>query len=99
MQRDDTWDVDGRIILPVLTNMYKGWNLVGFHYNSSLEMNVSLATIDGQYDAVYAYDANTSQWLVYYPYLPSWVSQNLTNMSLFYGYWINMTTNGTWVLA
>jgi len=99
MINDDFWLVNGSIVWPAITEMYTGWNLVGFHSNTTMRINESLQTIDGSYTAVYEYDANHSQWLIYYPYLPEWVEQNLTNMTLYYGYWINMTQNDTWILG
>jgi len=99
MSYNDTWLVDGKVIWPILIPMFRGWNLVGFHSNVTMRMNDSLQTIDGSYSAVYAYNANTSQWMIYYPWLPPWVSQNLTNMSLYFGYWINMTQDDVWVLG
>jgi hypothetical protein len=99
MNQEDTWDFKGRLVWPAITEMYQGWNLVGFPSNRSMPINESLITIDGSYSVVYQYDANHSRWLVYYPNLPLWVTQNLTNMSLFYAYWINITQNDTWVLG
>jgi hypothetical protein len=99
MKTNTSWDVQGDLYLPVLIPMYKGWNLVGYPYNTTQYINESLITIDGSYSAVYAYDANESKWLMYYAYLPSWVSQNLTNMSMYFGYWINMTQDDVWVVS
>jgi len=97
MTENGTWNISGKIIWPFAIDMYQGWNLVGFHSNATIGFNDSLDNIKGKYSAVYQYDANHSQWLVYYPNLPPWVVQNLTNMTLYYGYWINMTQDSTWI--
>jgi hypothetical protein len=71
-----------------------GWNLVSFnvHPASSAPVDV-LASIDGMYDLVYAWNAASSSWMRYDPIVP--YGATLTYLDEKMGFWIDMNTAGT----
>lgn len=79
------------------------WNLIGYPSQTSRNISLTLATITGNYDAVYLYnasDSNTSaRWKLHMPAYPS--VSDLGNSLPGYGYWvrINSTANQTLVIA
>jgi uncharacterized repeat protein (TIGR02543 family) len=71
-----------------------GWNLVSFkiHPTSTLIADV-LASISGNFDLVYAWDASNGTWMKYDPNVP--FGNSLTNLDETMGFWIKMTTADT----
>lgn len=71
----------------------EGWNLVSNPCETeNKSVNFVLSSIQGNYSSVHGYDVNdeTDHWKAYNPYLPSWVINDLTDISDLKGYWINM---------
>jgi hypothetical protein len=78
--------------------LVQGWNLVSFglHPTSTAALDV-LASIQGNYDMVYAYDAsgahsNNGNWMRYAPNVPG---NSLSTLDETQGFWIHMTTADT----
>jgi hypothetical protein len=74
----------------------QGWHLISILCdNNDTTIGYMLGTIEGQYSSIHGYDRNDSEdpWKSYNPGLPSWVEQDLTNITPKTGYWIYM--NGT----
>jgi hypothetical protein len=80
------------IIKSVTLNLSTGWNLVSLPIEpSDNAIDKVLASINGKYSAVYAYDGND-----YQSYIPGASSGNtLSTMSAGTGYWIFMTETAT----
>jgi hypothetical protein len=80
--------------IPLVT----GWNLVSFrlHPLSTVILDV-LASVDGSYDLVYAWDAtgghaSAGNWMRYAPGIPG---NTLSSLDEHQGFWIRMTAPGT----
>ena len=82
-------------------SLYKGWNLFSIACQAS---NVSvtnlLQPLEGNYSSIYRYngDAQLDKWNVYNPNLPGWVVQDLTDLNVEEGYWINMVEDDVFYL-
>lgn len=72
-----------------------GWNLVSFNLIPP-DTNIAavLASLNGNYDLVFAWDAQTGAWLKHDPAAPPYVN-TLTTLDRRQGFWIRMTTGGT----
>ncbi|MCL7487162.1 MAG: FG-GAP-like repeat-containing protein [Desulfobulbaceae bacterium] len=66
-----------------------GWNLVPCPVNAESPVADALNGIEGQYDSVWEYDAETGNWLVYRPLSPPFIN-TLETMSPGKAYWIRM---------
>jgi len=77
--------------------LYTGWNLVGHPSQTTHTITEALASIDGKYDLVYAYDASdaTDPWKKYNTAAPYFLN-DLTEMGPGWGYWIRVTQDCTW---
>jgi len=77
--------------------LYEGWNLVGYPWETTLELTEALASIDGLYDLVYAYKAWESDdpWKKYNVAAQPWLN-DLTEMGPGWGYWIRVSQDCTW---
>ncbi|MFH1505736.1 MAG: hypothetical protein ABIE94_01970 [archaeon] len=76
-------------------NLVSGWNLVSFFcLHLGIPRDIALASIDGDYNAIFAYFPNavTDPWKSYNPNLPDWTIQDLELMSRNQGYWIYMNS-------
>jgi subtilisin family serine protease len=75
------------------------WNLVGYPAAAATPLPGALASIAGQYDLVYAYDAAdpADPWQVYDPAGPPWAN-DLTALGPGWGYWIRMTEAGALII-
>jgi len=80
--------------------LHEGWNLMSI---PCVPQNTSLVKITENisYSEIHSYDANASldKWKSYNPSLPSWVVQDLHNISQKKGYWIKMDNNDTLVIG
>jgi hypothetical protein len=76
-----------------------GWNLIGYPSAAPVMLPGALASIAGQYDLVYAYDAADAAdpWKKYAPAAP-WFTNDLAELGPGKGYWIRMTETGTMVV-
>jgi sugar lactone lactonase YvrE len=71
-----------------------GWNLVGYNSESSQDIAVALASIEGKYISVWAY--MDGGWKVYDPENPGF--SDLLTMAPGYGYWINTKEACMWTV-
>ena len=70
------------------------WNLAGYPTNETKDVNVSFATISGNFTEVREFNATTKAFISYTP--PS--GGGLTYTSAYHGYWINATENEVWTV-
>jgi hypothetical protein len=82
---------NGTIELPNSISLLKGLNLISYPRNESQEISTALATIDGRYTIVYAYNTTLRNFTYYNA---STMTGNLSELKYYEGYWINMTSNG-----
>ncbi len=77
-----------------------GWNLVSFNVQpANTDIAAVLASIDGNYDLVYAWDATSisDNWLMYDPNMP--FGNNLEHLDNTMGFWIHITSEDTLEVA
>jgi hypothetical protein len=73
-----------------------GWNLISFKVHpENTEVAAVLASIDGHYDLVFAWDATnmSDHWLMYDPAMP--FGNSLEHLDATMGFWIHMTVADT----
>jgi hypothetical protein len=75
---------------PNLIDLVQGWNLIGYPTLNPKNITESLQSINQTYDVIYLYNSSDNSWKEY-----SWnssknLSQDLINMTPYYGYWIKM---------
>lgn len=78
-------------------SLVSGWNLISMVCQSqNTTVQYMLQSIWDSFESVHEYDKNDSNnpWKSYKPGLPSWVEQDLTNITHLKGYWINMNQTG-----
>jgi len=85
MKDEGTLSVVGETPGPVQIPLVKGWNLIGYPRPNSLPPQEALASIDGDYDIVYAWNPSSSSWLFYAPGL---AYSTLKEMGPGEGYWV-----------
>ena len=84
--RDEaTLSVVGEAPGPVQIPLVEGWNLIGYPWRTPLPPQEALASIDGDYDIVYAWNPSSGSWLSYAPGLGH---ATLEQMGPGHGYWI-----------
>jgi hypothetical protein len=97
MNAPETFSYSGA--LPHNTNipLHQGWNLAGYPSNLTQPLTTSLASINNTYTEIKTLEGTeeSGQYLV--SYNPG--GGNLTNTSVYHGYWINMTAPDTWVVT
>jgi hypothetical protein len=95
----DTLVVTGTVSSQVTTQMCAGWNLVGHSSLQALPVHEALASIEGKYEIVYAFDASDTAdpWKKYDPSAPSYTN-DLTEMQPGLGYWIKVMEDCTWTI-
>jgi hypothetical protein len=67
--------------------LYAGWNNIAF-LGPAQPVSTALAPIDGQYDAIYQFDAASQNWRTYNPANPS--GSDFTDFAQGAAYWIHM---------
>jgi len=73
-----------------------GWNLVSFPAAASnASVSNALLSLAGKYTLVYAWNAETQEWVSYDPAAPSYAN-DLSSLDPGKGYWIKVTENVTW---
>jgi hypothetical protein len=83
----------------VNTTVRPGWNMLSVPVElSSYAITDVLASLSGNYDLVYAYDAQADEWLIYDPDGPPGAN-TLTTLDPRDGLWVHATANDTWTLA
>jgi hypothetical protein len=75
-------------------SLVNGWNLVGYNSTSDSSITAALASIEGKYVAVYAFD-NASN--TYKAYIPNSASE-LSSLKAGVGYWIYANAAVNWQL-
>jgi len=92
-----TLTVSGTVPSSPTISLYAGWNLVGYPSQTTRPIAEALASIDGPYDLVYAYDASdiADPWKKYNTAAPSFLN-DLTEMGPGWGYWIRVSEDCTW---
>ena len=88
-------DVWGRPVGNRALALISGWNLVGYQALEEMLMEDAVASIDGNYDAVYYYDPTTGAWERSTPEPPETLN-SLDSMGPGRGYWINTHSNCQW---
>ncbi|MFN8444595.1 MAG: PKD domain-containing protein [Caldilineaceae bacterium] len=96
MNTTDTLRIVG--ILPVSStiDLCSGWNLVGYPSQTSRPLPDGLASINGCYSYVYAYDTASQSWPKYDAARP--FLSTLSSMNSQRGYWIKAEQACTWVV-
>lgn len=91
MNTADTLTIAG--IQPATTEipLCAGWNLIGYPAPASRPVEEVLASIEGEYERVYAFDAGDMDdpWKLYDPSVPNFVC-DLTEFRPGLGYWIKL---------
>ena len=73
-------------------SMPEGFNLISVPCIYNTTIPIMLASINGSYTSVHYYNASSpDKWKAYNPQIPSWAVQDLSNINLENGYWINTT--------
>lgn len=85
MKDEATLSVVGQAPGPAQVSLVEGWNLIGYPWRTPLSPEKALASIDGNYDIVYAWDPSDDSWLSYTPGLGQ---GTLEEMGPGQGYWI-----------
>ena len=78
-------------------SLYTGWNLVGYPSQTTRPITEALASIEGKYDLVYAYDGwdAADPWKKYNVAAPPFLN-DLTEMGPGWGYWIRVSEDCVW---
>jgi len=94
-----TLTVSGSVPSSTDISLYTGWNLVGYPSQTTRPIDEALASIDGKYDLVYAYDAwdAADPWKKYNTAAPPFLN-DLTEMGPGWGYWIRVSEDCTWTV-
>lgn len=77
-----------------------GWNLISFRVHPQVtDTSTVLASIEGNYDLVYAWDASVTSdnWLMYDPAMP--FGNTLNHLDETMGFWIHMTAEDALVVT
>lgn len=73
-----------------------GWNLVSLYCLPYTDFDDGFASILDTYDAIFAYDSSSKEWVAYNPDLPSWVVQSKPYADKKQAYWIKQKQDDTW---
>jgi len=92
-----TLSVSGSVPSSPTIALYEGWNLVGYPSQTTRPVTEALASIDGSYDLVYAYDAwdMADPWKKYNTAAPPFLN-DLTEMGPGWGYWLRVSEDCVW---
>jgi hypothetical protein len=94
-----TWDSGENVHLDFTTISHSiplvaGWNLVSFNVHpTDTDIEAVLASVSGNFNLVYAWEAANVKWLKYDPGQP--VGNSLKTLGESQGFWINMTSADT----
>ncbi len=94
-----TLTVSGTVPVSSTIPLYPGWNLVGYPSLTTRPLTEALASVIGQVDLAYGYDAADpdTPWETYDVARPSFLN-TLTEMRPGRGYWIRVTEACAWVV-
>ena len=92
-----TLTVSGSVPSSPTIDLYEGWNLAGYPSQTTRPIAEALASIDGSYDLVYAYEAwdAADPWKKYNTAAPPFLN-DLTEMGPGWGYWIRVSEDCVW---
>ncbi|MFH1849937.1 MAG: hypothetical protein ABH879_07195 [archaeon] len=95
MKAPNTFALNGTVNVPNSIFLNRGWNLVAYRGNRSLEAGFALSSIGGALSAAYAYDASDTadRWK---EYVPGSDTNDLDIIYLGKGYWINVMQDAEW---
>ena len=95
-----TLTVSGSVPSSTDISLYTGWNLVGYPSQMTRPISEALASIEGKYDLVYAYDAWDVEdpWKKYNVAAPPFLN-DLTEMGPGWGYWIRVSQDCVWTVG
>jgi hypothetical protein len=94
MTQSATLDVSGSAPRSSV-NLLVGWNLVGHLSTQDMPIQDALQSINGKYNAVYAFDTVKNEYVGYIP----GSSSPLTEIEVGRGYWIHATQAATWTIG
>ncbi len=98
MAAQDSFFYQGYLPQLSVVPLRPGWNLVGWPTNKTENLSEALASINDTYRRIRAVNGTVESG----GYLEDWPppgGQNLTNVSIYHGYWINMSATDHWVIA
>jgi RHS repeat-associated protein len=100
MTADATLDVAGTQPTSTDIPLCAGWNLIGYPLDEALPVAEALASIEGKYDLVFAYDPTdvADPWEVFEVGKPAW-SNDLQVMEPGRGFWVHATADATLTLG
>ncbi|MBI2133954.1 hypothetical protein HYU11_04700 [Candidatus Woesearchaeota archaeon] len=93
---DSTIRVNGTIMTYQSVRLLKGWNLIAYPTNTTLNLATAFSTIQGKYAVVYMLNSSTK---IYHAYYPDGSNNTISLTQPYKGYWINMTEETTWNVA
>jgi RHS repeat-associated protein len=75
-----------------VVRLCRGWNLIGYPLAMALPVSDALASIEGRYDRVFAWDPADADdpWAFFAPSVPNWAN-DLKMMKPGQGYWVHAT--------
>ncbi|MFH1649973.1 MAG: hypothetical protein ABIA93_05470 [Candidatus Woesearchaeota archaeon] len=88
-----TFNYEGYVISGQTISLPQGWNLVGMVTDDSIPLSTLFASISGKYSVIMTYNNTAKTYMYYYP---SGVGTTFNMSTPYIGYWINMTSSGTW---
>ncbi|MEK6968649.1 MAG: hypothetical protein AABX51_08570 [Nanoarchaeota archaeon] len=89
-------DVTSVINTPRTIAVVAGWNLVGYPTKNPKRVNESLVTLFPNWRELRYYNSSDSSYYVFYNITQT---GDFTNQTPYSGYWIYMSTSGTWVVS
>ncbi|MFQ5593658.1 MAG: RHS repeat-associated core domain-containing protein [Anaerolineae bacterium] len=100
MTADATLDVAGTQPTSTDIPLCEGWNLIGYPLDEAWPVAEALASIEGKYDLIFAYDPTdvADPWEVFEVGVPAW-SNDLQVMQAGRGFWVHATEDVTLTIA
>jgi hypothetical protein len=96
----DTLVVTGTVPITGNVSLCEGWNFIGSPSLQTRPIAEALASVEGKYVLVYAYDPSDAPdpWKKYDPGAPPYAN-DLNEMKPGWGYWIKVNEDCTWTLT
>lgn|GEM_PF-2703242 len=98
MDSGDSFFMNGYVASNSSITLRTGWNLIGWPTNRTRDIADAIRTVNTSYTYLKTLEGTeeTGGYLVDWP-PPG--GDNLTNMSIYHGYWFNMSANSLWVVS
>jgi hypothetical protein len=93
MTANDNLTLTGTLPPSTGIDLVLGWNLIGYPSATGRPVGTALSDISGNYEAVYAWNPSSQQFIGYDPIFPQY--SNLQNMTYGRGYFVKATSTGT----